>query len=694
MTPSKNQLAAATAVTGSVLLVIGLWTQSRLGASLLPYASCITASPSLLWLHLVSDALIALAYVAIPWSIFLIIRRRPDIPFGWMAWLFCAFILACGLTHAMAAWTMWEPVYWYSGVTKAFTALVSLFTAWMLYRLTPHALALPLATPAGEGHSTLQQEIASRRQAEADLSRAKGELEVMLGRMTAKAQREAAVLDRFFEVAPLGLGVLDGDTRIVRVNPAMPHASHRRTEDLIGRRLEQVEEVPGDAVSAAKAVARDRQARVRLNVSGRDADTGEPRHSLTSYFPIELPDGTFLIGCVVEDITYQRQVERQLEGAVRAAEQANRARDEFLARVSHELRSPLQVALSSTEVLKRVPNLPETVAKVTDRLAHAIRMQARMINDLLDLSRILSGKMDIVNELVDPAVPLTRVLEHWSATARKQDVTVDASQVRHGEAWVEADPARLEQVYNNLLDNAIRFSPAGGRVEVSTERTDHTWHCEVRDYGMGMGPEELERVFEPFAQGHRQPHSGKGLGLGLAIVHSIVQAFGGRVQAHSDGPGRGCRFTLDLPTHQPPDFVPSSLPQIDEEQPLAGLRILYVEDEVDVAHAMRDGLEHYGAMVKTAYDHAQAVAQLAAIHLDVLVTDLNLGSGPTGLDVIRSVRAMPQHDHVKIIAVSAFGRKEDIAATTAAGAALHLVKPLDVLRLAQAIQLLSREATD
>lgn len=683
-TPSKNQLIGATAACAAALLLVGLWTQARLGDRLLPHSFCITASAPLLWLHLVSDAMIALAYLLIPWSMLYVVRRRPDIPLGWVAWLFGAFIVACGATHAMEVWTLYVPVYWYSGVLKAFTAAVSLGTAWMLYQLTPVALALPSSQQMRAANAALEREVAMRRAAEAQLARAKADLEVALQHATARAQRDAAVLDRFFEMAPVGLAVLDGETRFVRVNPALPEATGRQPRDYVDRLFSEVPDMPAEAVAAVQGIARDRQARLRVVVSRRDERDGQQRHWLKSYFPIELPGGTFLIGNVVEDVTHQRRVEEQLAGALQAAQEASRAKDEFLAKVSHELRSPLQVALSSTEVLKRVPNLPDTVTKLADRLAHAVRMQARMINDLLDLSRILSGKMEIVSEVVDPAQPLTRVIELASANARSHGVTIRSDGVRLGDAWVYADPARLEQVYTNLIENAVRFSPAGAGIVISTDADAAAWRCTVRDYGMGMTAEELQRAFEPFAQGRRQPEAGKGLGLGLAIVRSLVHALGGEVRARSDGAGQGCEFTVSFKTQAAPDFQSSQWPS--EPVNLQGLRILYVEDEQDVAMAMSEGLRHLGALVETAGSHHEAMDKLERISVDVLVTDLHLGSGPSGLDVMRGVRSIPRHAQVQMIAVSAFGRREDLAATSAAGATAHLVKPLAARQVAQTIQ--------
>ena len=535
MTPSKTQLAAATATTAVLLIGTAVWTQSHLGDRLLPHSFCITSSAPLLWLHLFSDALIAFSYLMIPWALLNIVRRRTDIPFGWVAWLFGAFIVSCGLTHAFEVWTLWDPVYWYAGVMKAFTAAVSLATAWVLYRLTPQILALPAAGQLRDANLALQREVASRRQAEAELTLAKAELELRVGTSTRQAEQSATVLDRFFEEAPLGLAVLDGNLRFIRVNPALSAVIGRSASAYLGHSVDDIGQFPEQAAEALRKVARLGQAQHRVEVSRTDGK-GRERHWMLSVFPIQLGRGGMQIGSIVQDFTYQRQIEQQRMEALAAAQQASSAKDQFLAKVSHELRSPLQIALSSAEVLKRLPDLPAPAPKFIDRLSHAISMQARMISDLLDVSRILSGKLHIANEVVDPVLPLLRVMDHWIAVARSRQVTIDASGLQPGQTLVNADPARLEQIFANLLDNAIRFSSAAGRVEIAAGvQPGNRWRFFVRDHGAGLQPGEAQQIFRPFSQGQRQPAGGKGLGLGLAIVKSLVDASGGRVWAESAG---------------------------------------------------------------------------------------------------------------------------------------------------------------
>lgn len=682
-TPSRTHLSAATGATGLLLLALGLWAQARYGDRLLPHSICITASQPLLWLHLLSGALVALAYLLIPLAILNFVRKRPDIPFGWVGWLFGAFIIACGITHAIEVWTLWYPVYWYAGVMKAFTAIVSLATAWTLYRLMPRALALPSAEQLHRLNRELEQEVATRRQVEAELRAAKAEVDALLNLTSSRARQHAAILQRFFDEAPLGLGVMDRDTRLLRVNGAMAGKTGTPADRFIGQSIDLVPGVSDESRRAARSVCENRQAVTGLEISRND-DSGRMRHFRCSFFPIDVVDsGEALTGFIVDDVTYEREVEVQLERALVTAEKASLAKDEFLAKVSHELRSPLQIAISSAEFLKRIPDLPAPAPKFVERVVHAVKTQARMINDLVDMSRGLSGKLHIDSETIDPALPLLGVLDHWVALAKAREVELDASGLSPGHALVNADPTRLEQIFANLVDNALRFSRPGGRVEIADSVCAGQWRLSVRDWGAGIAPENLQRLFEPFAQGGVQPEKGKGLGLGLAIVRSLAEAMKGRVWAESDGPGQGATFFVELPA-----LGEHAAPASNGEEPeprLDGYRLLYVEDEAEVAAAMQQALQRLGAQVEVATHYAQVAENLEGKALDAVVTDLDLGPGPSGFDVLRLLQRSPRHAHVPVVAVSAFANPTDRHSGVPVRFSAHLVKPVDARAVARTL---------
>src|SRR3569832_440699 len=235
----------------------------------------------------------------------------------------------------------------------------------------------------------------------------------------------AAVLDGFFEVAPLGMVVLDERFRIVKVNQAVPRTTGRDPNDFLGVALTDIPTIPRAVFEPLEKVRDTRQrASMEFSLPLPDGTTGT---WTLVFFPIDLQDGSFLIGVIVRDITSRRRGEQAVQEARAAAEEANRSKDQFIARVSHELRSPLQVALSSAEVLKRMPDMPPNARKFVDRLGQSVAMQARMINDLLDVSRILSGKLHVTMEAVDPALALLNIAEHWAAIAQQRGITVDVS---------------------------------------------------------------------------------------------------------------------------------------------------------------------------------------------------------------------------------------------------------------------------
>ncbi len=684
MATQRWQVAAA---GGGMLLALGGlagWAQAQLGAQLLPHAFCITGSQPLLWLHLLSDAAISVAYLVIPLALWQVARRRRDIPFGWIGLLFAAFIVSCGITHGMEVWTLYQPVYWYSGIVKAFTAVASLGTAAVLIRLLPQVLALPSSAQLRQANEALQREVATRRQVEAELRAAQSELQALVGRTARQAQEAAAVLDRFFEAAPLGMVVFDEDLRFVRINRRLAEMNGLPAADHAGRRLQDVlHHVDPQVAQLVRSVRDGGDARENVELShvGRD---GRPVHRLASYFPIARQGQPPLVGGTVQDITRQREVEQERAEALEAAEQANHTKDRFLAQVSHELRSPLQVAVSSAEVLRRIPGMPEQARTFVERLAQSTRLQSRLISDLLDVSRILSGKLHIAPELLDPVAPLLARLDLWREQAAARGIVVDASGIEAGRARIEADPARLEQVYANLLDNAIRFSADGGRITLAASvLPGGRWRLAVQDEGAGLGPEEIVRIFQPFAQGSARAHGHKGLGLGLAIVQNLVQAFGGTLWVRSPGRGQGSTFFVELPLATGAAMARPAATEPPSVR-LDGVALLYVEDEPTVGAAMQAGLQEAGARVTLAADHAGARAALRAGGHDLLVTDLDLGAGPGGVELLLGLRA--DGSGLPAIAVSAFGSSQDRARTRAAGFAAHLVKPVDVQAVARAVR--------
>jgi signal transduction histidine kinase len=537
--PSGRQLTVATAATAGLLLLAGIWFQSRLGDRLLPHAFCISASEPLMLLHLFSDGLIAFAYLAIPWALLNIVRKRADIPFGWMAWVFGAFIVACGLTHALEMWTLWYPVYWYAGVAKAFTAAVSLGTAWLLYRLTPAALAFPSADQLRAANAALEREVAARREAERQLAAAHSELQ-------RHARQTSEVLDRFFDEAPMGMALLDRHGRMLRMNPGLAAETGRKPGEY-AQGVRDIAGMPPVVLEALDDVASGRETRRVFDAAGERA--GQPRAWHCTMFPIEAPDGDRLVGAVVQDVTAQRRLEQERADALESLREADRRKDEFIAVLAHELRNPLAPVGTAAQILAIAGEDEPTAAKMAPIIERQVRHMARLLEDLLDVSRVLTGKLEVRLEPCDLGALAAQVADDHREPFQREGTTlqVDASPVQ-----VQGDAVRLTQAIGNLLHNANKFA-AGGKVQLATWRDEAAGEAvlRVQDDGPGI-PDELQPLlFQPFAQGPQDAARSKGgLGLGLALTRTIAELHGGRIAA-VNVEGGGARFELRLPLLRP-----------------------------------------------------------------------------------------------------------------------------------------------
>ena len=379
----------------------------------------------------------------------------------------------------------------------------------------------------------------------------------------------------------------------------------------------------------------------------------------------------------------------QARAARAVAEEASLQKDRFLAKVSHELRTPLQSTLSWSQVLRRADLDPVQAARAADRIGHNVRLQARLIDDLLDISRILNGNLHLDVQAVDLLEVVDRAVEVVRSAAHAKGVVLErVSHLDHA-LTLQTDPARLEQVVWNLLSNAVQASAAGGQVLLSVELSGAELQLTVRDAGAGISADDLPHIFEPFRQGggHRGGH--RGLGLGLAIVRQIVTLFGGRVSAASAGLGQGAEFVVRLPL-QAGGGAQAAAPGVgglspQEAGPLQGLRVLYVEDEPDIAESCHWMLTALGMQVEVFVRFADARHRLAQGGFDLLLTDLNLDAGHSGLELLRALRQMPHGLDLPALILSAFGSQADRSASQAAGFDDHLVKPLDVQQVSRAI---------
>ena len=413
-------------------------------------------------------------------------------------------------------------------------------------------------------------------------------------------------------------------------------------------------------------------------------------------------DGVVL---VFRDATVSRAIERHRalmlereQAARREAEAATRAKDEFVATLSHELRTPLNALFGWVQVLRRGYLDPESRHKALDVIERNTRTQAQLIEDLLDVSRIITGKLRLEMRAVELLAVVTAAVDTVRPTAAAKGVGLDV--LANGECpVVSGDPDRLQQVVWNLLTNAIRFTPEGGRIEVALEtRGDHA-EIRVRDTGQGIAPSFLPYVFDRFRQADpsaTRTHSG--LGIGLALVRHLVELHDGGVAAHSDGEGRGATFVVRLPC-QPAAAGEKPVGPASREWPatvdggaqLANLHVLVVDDDVDARDVLRLGFEHAGARVTLAASAPEALAALATTRVDALVSDIAM-PGMDGYDLIRAVRAEVRGRAIPAVALTAYARVEDRQRALAAGFQLHVAKPIDPAAVVHAVALVAGRA--
>jgi HAMP domain-containing protein/signal transduction histidine kinase/CheY-like chemotaxis protein len=358
---------------------------------------------------------------------------------------------------------------------------------------------------------------------------------------------------------------------------------------------------------------------------------------------------------------------------------SNLAKDQFLAMLSHELRTPLTPVIASAIDLEGEVDLPENVQESLHMIRRNVELEARLIDDLLDLTRISKGKVQLNFEVVDAHTLLQNALEIYQSEIERKHLALRldlAAQKVH----LRADPARLQQIFWNLINNAVKFTPENGQIHISTSNaSDDQLHVEIADTGLGIEAESLPKIFDAFEQGTRTRLGG--LGLGLAISKTLVEAHKGSITAESAGRNQGTRFSLSFPTCPKPDrdAVPMVRRQASHRQ---SMRILLVEDHEDTNKSLTKLLRRRGYHVQSAASVHSALDLAAREEFDVLISDLGLPDG-SGIDVMQQLS--PDRPLFGI-ALTGFGMEEDILKSREAGFKHHLVKPIDLTKLDQLIQ--------
>jgi PAS domain S-box-containing protein len=362
-----------------------------------------------------------------------------------------------------------------------------------------------------------------------------------------------------------------------------------------------------------------------------------------------------------------------------SARLATEAKDRFLAVLSHELRTPLTPILLTLDRLDEDVSDAAATRRALDTIRRNLAVETRLIDDLLDITRIERDRLHLADETVDLHAAIRHAVDMCADELGSARLGLEV-ELGAQNPHVRGDGTRLRQVFWNLLTNALRYTAPGGSVRVRTYDRDGSVLADVTDTGSGVAPEDLERVFEPFEQaGRSATSSGLGLGLGLAICRGLVRAHGGTIRAASRGQGTGTTFTVELPTCAPRTYQAETRRGVHATH--AGLRILLVEDNDDTAEAMATLLRRHGYDVDTAHTLDEA-RRSATARFDVLVSDVQLPDG-SGRDLLRELAAQGP---VPAIAMSGFGTDTDVQQSLDAGFAKHLVKPVGIERVLEAIE--------
>jgi PAS domain S-box-containing protein len=523
---------------------------------------------------------------------------------------------------------------------------------------------------------------------------------ISLADVTARksAQRIRQELEDFFDNATVSLHWVGPDGTVLRANQAELDFLGYERDEYVGRHIAEFHADPEVIADILQRLTRGETLRnYEARLKGKD---GSIKHVMIDSSVLWGPNGEFLhTRCFTRDVTALKRIEDERaellasERAARAeAEAANRSKDEFLAILSHELRTPLTAVLGWTLMLRVGKLDPDAVQRALEAIDRNTRSQSQLINDLLDVSRIITGKLEMERDPVHVLTAIKTSIESLAEAAERKRITIETA-LDPSVGTVLGDDMRLCQIVTNLIGNAVKFTPEGGHVTVRLEGIGDDVVITVADDGVGIAAADLPRVFDRFHQGHvpRQSSVG-GLGLGLAIVQHLVKQHRGRVTADSDGPGKGARFSVYLPRAagaQTSRLRRSAAAGADMQ--LHGVGILVVEDDPDGREIIREILRAQGAEVTTAASGEEALELLAGKVPDLLVSDIGLG-GIDGFGLMRRIRALDGPARtIPAIALTAYARAEDRATALAAGFQVHLTKPIEPRELQRAVaQLLDR----
>ena len=667
----------------------------------MPHGHCYLWQPGILWLHVISDGLITVAYYSIPLSLLYFVRKRRDIAFEWMFVMFGVFICACGTTHLLEIVTVWEPVYRFAGLVKAITAFASVSTALLLWRLMPRMLQLPSPTQLRESNRLLEREVSARREVEEALRQSRDDLEERVRARTAELAQTNAELrveidrrhqaqeetrtnqeqfQRIIDHAPTPIFIKDRAGRYLLANEAFATICGVPVPELLGHTISQLLPVLDVASSDAHS-ERVFASGVAQEFEETVARGDETRHFLSLRFPLPGPDETLdTLGVISRDVTERKLAEEAIKQARHEAERANAAKSEFLSRMSHELRTPMNAILGFAQLLEADRPTPRQ-ADATAHILKGGRHLLTLINEVLDLARVESGHMSLSPEPVSATTVFEESLDLVRPMANQRGLSLQVHFGPARETWVRADRQRLKQVLVNFLSNAVKFNREHGSITVSCQAvSDERVRCCVRDTGCGIAPEDQTRLFSAFERLSADRAGVEGTGLGLALAKRLTELMGGTVSVESVL-GEGTALCLELPrTHAPESSHPDGqMPSgINAPAEPHDRTLLYVEDNLSNLALVERILEDRPGIRLIHALRGDLGLSLAREHRpEVILLDLDLPD-LHGREVLRTLRTDPLSRNTPVVIISANALPRSVENLLRAGANAYLTKPIDV----------------
>jgi PAS domain S-box-containing protein len=485
---------------------------------------------------------------------------------------------------------------------------------------------------------------------------------------------------RLFETAKDGILILDAASgKIVDANPFIKALLGYSHDDLLGKELWEIG-LFGD-IAASQAAFQELSETGYIRYEHLPLATrGGPKVPVEFISNIYRSGTSDVIQCNIRDITVRSGLERQARELCAAMADLHRRKDEFLAMLSHELRNPLSSIVNALQLLRLQQgdeNLIQEQARTI--LERQVAQLTRLVGDLLEVSRVATGQLRLHLESIDLRGVVTVAVEATRAATEPRGHEL-AVALPPQPVWLEADPARLEQVIVNLLDNAAKYTEPQGHIWLSLETEGGAAVLRVRDSGEGIAETVLPRVFDLFTQADRTlDRSAGGLGIGLSLVRALVELHHGKVEASSEGPGQGSAFVVRLPISEPGHRA-GSLPTAASTTTPMGLPVLVVDDDIDAADSLALLLRTSGYETHVAYSGTTALQMAVEHRPEAVILDLSLPE-MDGYELGRRLRQHPQLAALRLIALTGHGRQEDLERSRAEGFAAHLVKPVELQQI-------------